>query len=154
MAERFTATAAGLAAADHPQAWYLGCLKGRGDGHALYPAAGLGPRTWAPPRDCPWSIGLMDGGLLKNGKVPDIVDGRVHWTCALADWHAFFWWDRSGDSRPNSCSGFYVRGLPLGSIATGDVFSRALVAFDFAQSQFPEIVRRQRSPLVLVESTR
>jgi hypothetical protein len=78
----------------------------------------------------PWSIGSLDCGLLKNGKVPDAPDGRVHWTCGGKPvlWHAFFWWDRSGDKRGASNSGFYVRGF------------------------WPKVVERQRFPLVLVGS--
>ena len=130
-------------------AYYFGCIKGTGAGHAIY-RQGLADSTYAPPQGCPWSIGLMDGGLLKNAKAPDVVDGKVGWTCGAPDWHAFFWWDRSGDSRSNSSSGFYVRGFPLGSMADGDVRANAEAAFEFAKSQFPEIVARQRRPLELV----
>lgn len=89
----------------------------------------------------PWSYGLMDTGLLKNGKHVDRIDGRVFWTCGGQPlWFAFFWWDRSGDDRPNSNSGFYVQGF---------TFAEYREAFQYACEQFPVIVVRQACPLVL-----
>lgn len=62
-----------------------------------------------------WSDALMDGGLLQNGNRNDIPDGKVFWTCGgLTFWYAFYWWDRSGDRRGASNSGFYVRGFGHG----------------------------------------
>lgn len=91
----------------------------------------------------PWSIGLLDTGLLKNGKRPDVIDGKVFWTLGGRPlWFAFFWWDRSGDQRGNSNSGFYVRGFEIGQEAE---------AFAYACQTFPKIVARQRVPLALVE---
>jgi hypothetical protein len=66
-----------------------------------------------PKRDYPgfpWTISHLDTGLLRNGKIPDKPDGRIFWTCVGSDvatdlWYAFYWWDRSGDSRPGSNSG-------------------------------------------------
>lgn len=94
----------------------------------------------------PWTMRLLDTGLLENRKVPDEPDGRVHWTVSrdLPDggcWHAFFWWDRSGDKRGNSNSGLYVRGFEC---------SQAREAFTFACEQWPGVVARQKFPLVLV----
>lgn len=91
---------------------------------------------------CPWSDGLMDSGLLKNGQVPDTPDGRVFWTCggAVEFWLAFVWWDRSGDRRANSNSGFYVRGFQV---------DQRQAALDFAGRVFPKVIERQRFPLVL-----
>src|SRR5579872_1461848 len=96
------------------RAYYFGCM-GKGDqyGHAIHG----GKSSYNPPEGCPWSIGNMDTGLLKNGVHADVVDGKVFWTCGGKDitaehlWHAFVWWDRSGDGRPNSNSGFYVQGF-------------------------------------------
>jgi hypothetical protein len=89
----------------------------------------------------PWNVGLMDGGLLKNGKRPDVYDGKVYWTVGgLSLWYAFFWWDRSGDTRRASNSGFYVRGFG---------WPETTAAFEYACSQFPRIVARQHHPLVL-----
>lgn len=85
----------------------------------------------------------MDGGLLKNGKSTDVYDGKVFWTCGgLSFWYAFFWWDRSGDTRGASNSGFYVRGYG---------WPEAQQAFDYACAQFPHIVARQHQPLILIE---
>lgn len=90
----------------------------------------------------PWSDSLMDGGLLKNGKRPDVYDGKVFWTAggAKAFWYAFYWWDKSIDRRPGSNSGFYVRGFG---------WPEAQEAFDYACSEFPTVVARQTPALVL-----
>ena len=97
-----------------------------------------------PKRDIPgfpWDIGLLDTGLLNNGKHSDIYDGCVFWTCGGNPlWLAFFWWDRSGDTRPNSNSGFYVRGFNVADLQA---------AFDYASSIFPSVVTRQKYPLVI-----
>lgn len=117
-----------------PMAYYFGC-SGRA-GHFLHDH-----NLWhVDERSLPWRIELMDTGLLKNGKHIDIVDGKVFWTCAKGDWFAFIWWDRSGDSRPNSNSGFYVKGFE---------FDRIIEAFNYALSQFPTIVERQTFKLEL-----
>lgn len=122
---------------------------GYGDGgHFL-----RGPRrqTLKPQQEYPnfpWSLELLDCGLLKNRKVPDDPDGRVHWTCGGklgGVWHAFFWWDRSGDKRPRSNSGFYVRGFKGFDLETRQA------AFAFACAAWPEVVKRQLYPLVLVD---
>ena len=86
-------------------------------------------------------MGLLDGGLLKNGGRSDVYDGRVFWTCGGSSfWYAFFWWDNSVDRRRGSNAGFYVRGFG---------WPEAQAAFDYACGQFPGIVARQRQPLVL-----
>lgn len=61
----------------------------------------------------PWNQNWIDTSLLKNSKVPDQPDGRVFWTGGGKPnfWFAFYWWDRSGDKRGASNSGFYVRGF-------------------------------------------
>jgi len=104
-----------------------------------------------------WSYELMDGGLLKNRKVPDQPDGRVHMICGSRPlWFAFVWWDRSGDKRPGSNSGFYVRGFAKDfKHGMGRTAARALIipeslrAFEYAQSVWPDVTERQRFPLVL-----
>jgi len=90
----------------------------------------------------PWNEGHLDSGLLKNGKHPDVYDGKVFWTCGGRPllWLAFFWWDNSVDRRGGSNSGFYVRGF--------DVAGRQ-AALDYACTIFPKVVARQRQPLVL-----
>ena len=72
------------------------------------------------------------------------LDGRVYWTAGgnKAFWYAFYWWDRSVDKRGASNSGFYVRGFG---------WPEAQAAFDYALSQFPHVVARQKYPLVLQE---
>ena len=122
------------------QALYFGCFD---SGHYLH--SGQGRRTIDGKRDIPgfpWSMGDLDTGLLKNGKRLDIYDGRVFWTCGGSGdfWYAFFWWDRSGDARGNSCSGFYVRGFDWPMIQQ---------AFDFACVEWPTVIGRQKRTLVL-----
>lgn len=82
------AVAAGQAAGK--LALYFGCWER--PGHYLYRARGA--KVWDARNDMPgfpWSEGLLDGGLLKNGKHRDIYDGKVFWTCGgLSFWYAFF----------------------------------------------------------------
>lgn len=124
------------------QAVYFGYKNG--GGHFLQVPDRYG---YPDPKDIPtfpWSIGLLDGGLLQNGKVPDMPDGRVFSTCGGTPlWIAFFWWDRSGDKRGASNSGFYVQGFELND---------KQAAFDYACSIFPDVVARQKYPLVLQQS--
>lgn len=102
--------------------------------------------TIDPQKDVPgfpWSIDLLDTGLLQNRKVPDDPDGRVHWTGGgRSFWFAFFWWDRSGDKRGASNSGFYVQGFR---------HTESRAAFAYACQQWPDVVARQLHPLVLVD---
>lgn len=108
----------------------------------------LNPREDFP--GFPWPIRMLDSGLLENGGVPDRPDGRVYSTCGGAPlpeggrdlWIAFYWWDRSGDKRGASNSGFYVHGFEWAERAD---------AFAFACAAWPDVVKRQAFPLVLVE---
>jgi hypothetical protein len=120
------------------KALYFGCW--RSAGHFLHDTSGL--HVYSDRlEDLPWGEGLMDTGLLKNGKVQDVPDGRVFWTCGgNAFWYAFYWWDRSVDKRGACNSGFYVRGFG---------HREAQGAFDWACSQFPHVVERQKHPLML-----
>lgn len=120
-------------------ALYFGCWDR--PGHYLHGVDGA--HIWEAKRDVglPWSLGLMDGGLLKNGKRPDVYDGHVFWTAGGSPfWYAFFWWDRSGDRRSASNSGFYVRGFG---------WPEPQAAFDYACAEFPKIVARQHHALAL-----
>lgn len=123
------------------KALYFGAWSPRRLGHFLYEPNGMTARREDYP-DLYWSDALMDGGLLTNGRVPDKPDGRVFYTVGGAEalWYAFYWWDRSGDSRGNSNSGFYVRGFGWPAYS---------FAFDYACTQFPSIVARQPYPLVV-----
>lgn len=125
------------------QALYFGCWER--PGHYLHAPGG---RTVRKERDCPdlyWSDGLMDCGLLTNGKHPDVCDGRVFWICGgLSFWYAFFWWDNSVDRRGACNSGLYVRGFGC---------PEPQAAFDYACSQFPKVVARQAHGLVLQSPT-
>jgi hypothetical protein len=122
-------------------ALYFGCW--RELGHYLHDTDG-NKVLWRdrPTLRLPWSDALMDSSLLKNGKRPDIYDGKVFWTAGGADvfWYASYWWDNSIDKRPGSNSGFYVRGFG---------HPEAQQAFDYACAQFPKIVARQAHPLIL-----
>ncbi|MBB4148020.1 hypothetical protein ACFSUK_28635 [Sphingobium scionense] len=123
-------------------ALYWGCWGA--PGHYLHDPQGR--TVWereASAIQLPWKPSHMDGGLLKNGKRADDPDGRVWWTCGgLTFWYAFYWWDRSGDKRGASNSGFYVRGFG---------WPEAEQAFAFACKSFPQIVARQKFPLTLQE---
>lgn len=118
-------------------------------GHFLRGLRGARSSTIDPQRDVPgfpWAIDKLDSGLLKNRGVPDVPDGRVFWTLGydlknpLENWHAFFWWDRSGDSRPASNSGFYVRGFSI---------HERLTAYETARLAWPDVIERQTYSLVL-----
>lgn len=135
------------------RALYFGCI---GDlGHYLHGLTGPRSKTLDPQRDVPgfpWGV-LIDTGLLKNGERRDVYDGRVWWTCGGKDtlWLAFFWWDNSVDSRPGSNSGFYVEvDLSSGPVVDREfIHSQLEPAFAYACSQWPEVVARQKFPLVL-----
>jgi hypothetical protein len=124
------------------RALYFGCTSG---GHFLQ--SDKNERDSLDPKEdhpgFPWDHRLVDGGLLKNGKIPDTPNGKVYWTCGGKPdlWHAFYWWDRSRDKRPGSNSGFYVRGFGRGEVEA---------AFAYACSVWPKIVDRQKHPLELV----
>jgi hypothetical protein len=120
------------------KALYFGCWDR--PGHFLFDTSGL--TVYERPRDLPWGDGLMDAGLLRNRKVQDTPTGKVYWTVGGEEalWYAFFWWDRSVDSRGACNSGFYVRGFG---------YPEAQAAFDYACARFPHVVRRQSPPLVL-----
>lgn len=125
---------------DQKLALYFGCWNG--SGHYVHKTNG--ETVWDPRRDIPgfpWTMGLVDTGLLKNGNRRDTCDGKVYWTCGGIDfWYAFFWWDRSVDSRGGSNSGLYVRGFEFGDIQA---------AFDYACSKFPRVISRQKYTLCL-----
>jgi hypothetical protein len=116
------------------QALYFGCWDRVG--HYLHTKGGWSVRD----NPTPWNIGLMDTGLLRNGKVVDDPNGKVYWTCGGRPefWYAFYWWDRSVDTRGACNSGFYVRGFD---------HHEAKAAFEYACSEFPQIVARQKFPL-------
>jgi hypothetical protein len=132
-------------------ALYFGSM---GDGHFLHgiPGTRISLDGQRDQPGFPWEIGLLDTGLLTNREVPDQPDGRVHWTCGGRTdfWFAFFWWDRSKDSRGNSNSGFYVR-WPVGEVNRKTVDNEAPKAFAFACECWPDVVRRQRFQLTLVD---
>lgn len=127
--------------APQKRALYFGCRGARSPGHFLQE----GRRSiYSPPESCPWGLGLMDSGLLKNGKRPDVEDGKVFWTCGGAHsfWYAFYWWDNSGDDRNGSNSGLYVEGFG---------WPAPVEAFEYGCAQYPEVIARQHVPLVLQE---
>lgn len=134
------------------RALYFGCL-GR-VGHYLHIEQYKSTTDSSEISGFPWEIGLVNSGLLKNGKRPDVYDGRVWWTCGGMDnlWFAFVWWDNSIDKRGASNSGFYVeteltREWHLSRELLVDKFLDP--AFTYACAQWPEVVARQRFPLEL-----
>lgn len=73
----------------------------------------------------------------------DAPDGHVHWVAGGTPlWLGFFWWDRSGDKRGASNSGFYVQGFSHHELQA---------ALDYACEQWPGVVKRQVYPLTLVD---
>lgn len=132
------------------RALYFGCWDR--PGHFLHDETGK--VLYWPNRDAPtlpWTLGHMDGGLLKNGEHPDVIDGKVWWTCGGRDefWYAFFWWDRSVDRRGACNSGFYVSGFKPEVLSPETARENASLAFAFACETYPAVVARQRCPLVL-----
>jgi hypothetical protein len=124
------------------RALYFGCIGQLG--HFLHGSA-ADPRSLTPELDYPgfpWTIGDLDTGLLKRAGVADKPSGRVNWTCGGSPvlWLAFYWWDRSLDTRGACNSGFYVSGFKIGE---------AVEAFAFACEEWPAVVARQAHPLVL-----
>lgn len=128
------------------RALYFGCRDVLG--HYLHEGT---QSIWEPPADCPWTFGLMDGGLLKNGRHPDVYDGKVWWTCGgrAGLWYAFFWWDNSVDGRGASNSGFYVLGFAPETLTPETARANAVPAFEYACASYPWVVDRQLQPLVL-----
>ena len=120
-------------------ALYFGCWER--PGHFLHDTSGYHVQA-EKYQGLHWGEGLMDTGLLRNGKIPDQPNGKVYWTCGGKDafWYAFYWWDRSVDTRGQCNSGFYVRGFG---------WPESEEAFQYACEQFPSVVRRQKFPLVL-----
>ena len=130
------------------RALYFGCRGVNQSGHYLQE----GHLTiWEPPADCPWTLGLMDGGLLNNGRHRDAETGKVWWTCGGRTdlWYAFIWWDNSGDRRGGSNSGFYVRGFGPEKLTPNTARENAKLAFGYACSAYPWVLARQHNPLVL-----
>lgn len=130
------------------RALYFGCRGANEPGHYLQE----GRRTlWNTPLEISFWDHVMDGALLKNGRHPDVVDGKVWWTCGgrAALWYAFFWWDNSGDRRSGSNSGLYVGGFAPESLTPETDRENATQAFDYARAAYPWVISRQRVPLVL-----
>ena len=130
------------------RALYFGCRGPNEPGHYLQEG---GKTLWDTPPEIAFWSNVMDGTLLKNGRHADVIDGKVWWTCGGKDalWYAFFWWDRSGDKRPGSNSGFYVGGFGPETLTPETARENATLAFEYAKAQFPKVVERQRFPLVL-----
>jgi len=129
-------------------AFYFGCRDANEPGHYLQ----LGHKTiWQTPPEIAFWDGVMDGGLLKNGQRSDVCDGKVYWTCGGRPdfWYAFYWWDRSGDRRPGSNSGFYVGGFGPENLTRETARENAKLAFEHARAAYPWVIERQRHPLVL-----
>jgi hypothetical protein len=122
-----------------PNCLYFGKLE-HSSGHRLW-VGDSGPRN-----PTPWREEFMDSGILTNAKIKDEVTGNVYWTSAgpisMPQWFAFVWWDRSGDKRPGSNSGLYIRGATLGN---------ATQAFEYACQRWKRVVTRQQFPLILMD---
>lgn len=128
---------------------YFGCIGEAG--HYFHNPVDGRSSLRVPAPDFPWKVSLVDGGLLKNGKNKK-VDGGVSWTCGGRPdfWFAFYWWDRSVDSRPGSNSGLYVRGFGPAK----EAFDNIEAAFKYGCEQWPQVIERQKKPLYLIEPKR
>jgi hypothetical protein len=92
-----------------PDVWFFGCYE---SGHFLYRRGGqLGASIEMElPEGCPWSIDDFDAGML-TGWDPYAKRSEVQGKAALGHLHGWAYlsfWDRSGDKRGNSNSGFLV----------------------------------------------
>lgn len=127
------------------RALYFGCEDPRYAGHGLHSDGNeqetIYPKSTYP--GFPWNAGHLDGGLLTNGKVKDTPTGKVYWTHGGKTdlWYAFYWWDRTGDSRPGSNSGLYVLGFDV---------RQEKEAFEYGCSKWPKIIGRQKHSLELI----
>lgn len=118
-----------------PRALYFGFANKGSGGHHLRDTSLYPIHHGKHPESCPWTENYMDGGLLTDNNIQDVWDGKVY-HFARDGWHAFVWWDRSGDERRNSNSGFYVSGV-----------DETDIAFEFAEEEYPEIIERQKFDL-------
>lgn len=120
----------GTPAATTAEVLYFGSMGRNGGGHSLSARPHKTERNLLS--EIPWPVGFLDGGLLRRRVIRDdgsslgnFVVLREHgWTCVM-------FWDRSGDSRPNSVSAFVSKGSPevpelleLAKKQWPDVFSR------------------------------
>lgn len=121
-------------------ALYFGYL-GAGRGHGLIDPM---QRTWHPGKipGFPWTEQMIDSGILTSRRIQDLPDGRVFTGIGGINvlWRYFCWWDRSGDHRGSSNSGFYTRGF---------MASQVREAFEYACTQWPDVVGRQLHKLDL-----
>ena len=116
-----------------PAIYYFGCWHRAG--HYLYTMTGSFLTTRAVPEDFPCLLAALDGGFLPSHLSQD--EGRatlVH----LNGWTLLSFWDNSGDTRPNSCSTFVLRGL--------HTFAETCA---LAREGFPRVWARFGFPIVL-----
>ena len=118
------------------EVYYFGVLRNTGH-HLWHPTKFHINPNYIP--DFLWSLSDLDGGLLEKIQAFDRYDGRVYWA-RQQDWFMFLWWDRSGDKRSQSNSGFYVKGFNT---------NQYVAAFQYASDKFYEIIKRQSINLTL-----
>lgn len=111
------------------EVYYFGCW--REPGHYLYSPhgrrhGGLG----SLPIDFPCSVRVLDGGLLPP-RAPQTQGAAAH--VHLHGWTILSFWDRSGDTRPQSCSTFLLRGL----FAFHEACKQAREAFPAVWARYP-----------------
>jgi len=83
--------------------YYFGCWDRVG--HYLHVPGGATVRESWIPEDFPLNWKTLDGGLLPKHQDPV---SRYLWR--TTGWTIVTMWDRTVDSRPNSCAAFVVRG--------------------------------------------
>jgi hypothetical protein len=118
-----------------PVCYYFGCWSKERGGHYLYGPGGSNMSRGALPADFPVTLSALDGALLGYQKRETEGEAAL---AHIGGWTIVSFWDRSGDSRHNSSSGFVVRGL----LAFAEVLA-------IGAAIFPEIASRWTFPIRL-----
>jgi hypothetical protein len=116
--------------------YYFGCIDSVG--HYMHgPGGKYSDGAFSFTKDNPWQT-MVDGGLAPQKDVTQVEGrARIH---RKNGWTAMSFWDRSVDTRRNSCSTF---------IAEGDLGFDGMM--DVANIYFPEVVKRYAFKIMEVE---
>jgi hypothetical protein len=117
--------------------FFSGIYKDSGSGHALWSSPRRIAYAFDVPKDFPCREYALDGSFLPPGLPQD--QGRVS-LVHLNGWTIAAFWDRTGDSRGNSCGAFLRRGTLTFDEIIAD-----------ARDQYPDLFERFTFPFVLYE---
>lgn len=120
-----------------PEVFYWGCYDSRRGGHGYYASGGRS--IHAVSERCPWGY-KIDAGLAPvgiRGELPQGVAAIHH----KDGWTAIAFWDRTGDTRGNSNSGF---------VFNAEIDFETGIAL--AREKFPEMFRRFNFEVVQVDA--